>query len=231
MKIKCCNVLGVLFLITILHPKEVLSLPFRQGERIIYELRISGVPIGTMETRFDGQDTYMGKPTYKWYARSEYKNTIDEEFFHSTTDRFLPLLVKRQIKRGAKQVRNVTEVYDQKSKILQIVDNDKRELFTYSSEIYNIVLLPYYLRTLHIKKGDEFFITIPKVSFTLSAIKEEIIETPIGSFETLLLRSHPSYTSIWLKVDNPVIPIRIDVKYVFFRMTMILKGIENDGDR
>ncbi|MBU1086564.1 MAG: DUF3108 domain-containing protein [Candidatus Omnitrophica bacterium] len=185
----------------------------RIGEKIKYDLFLSGVRVGTAEYHHS-RKTYLNKKLVDVITfHTQAMSFKDRETIYCDSSTFLPLVVERKISKPIKPEK-IREVYDQENFKLTITNQRFGTSTTEISStepIHNSIILPFFVRNApDLAKGWTFTANLPQGKYRIELMGTEEVETPAGKFEAYYFESDPSKIKIWISTDERRIPLRID---------------------
>jgi len=194
------------------HPST--PLPFRKGERLVYEVRYNKLKVGRSTLTFNGEKELDGKKVYQVSFFTRVPSIKDSEEIYADEETFLPVEVRRKIKKKIGFTDNIVERYDQKNFRVDITQKSKLRTKVFSikkdSPIHNAILLAYYCRLLDsFDKGSSFHVALPTVDFEVIFKGIEKINTPLGEYSAYVFTSNPPRFKLWLSADEKRIPLKI----------------------
>ena len=189
------------------------KIPDYSGEKIVYDVSMGGVKIGTSTffhrelTKIGGIDAYLVEFTTKVVQIN------DTEKIWADTKEFLPLRIERDVRMWPKHEK-IVESYDQALYTLDISKQSGKlqqaQRIIKQSPIHNAILLPYQVRRIDpLEPGWSMKVTLPTQEFkiTLASIVE--LEVPAGKFKAFYFESSPKRFEIWISADDKRIPVKI----------------------
>lgn len=188
---------------------------FEQGEGFSYEVRYKGVKVGKSVLTFQGEDSINGKDVYHITFSTRVNAFTDVEELYADKETFLPVEVRRTLKRFGTFTTKIVERYDQKRFAVEIKQKTRFHKKEFSikkkSPIHNAILVTYFCRTLEaFDKMKDFRVNLPTAEFEVSFHGQELIETPLGKFQTYVFTSRPERFKFWLSADEKRIPLKIE---------------------
>ncbi len=191
-----------------------ISLPFSEGEQLIYDVYYKKLKVGKSILTFHGEKVIDGKNAYHITFSTKVPGLKDVEEIYADQQTFLPLRVLRQIDQIGSFRTTINEEYDQKAFQVRIKKQGKflSKKFTIQKKapIHNAILLPYYYRAKPAIANDQKFkVTLPTADFDVVFKGEETISTYLGEYSTYVFSSVPAKFTFWLSVDKKRIPLKI----------------------
>jgi len=205
------------------------DLPFKEGERFLYEIRYKDIKIGEAVLTFNGESRLNGKKVYFVTCSTTLPSIKDAEDLYAETNTFLPVEVHRSIKKRFGFDDNITEIYDQRTFKVHISSKSKLRSKSFSIQksapIHNAILLVYYYRSKKdFTKGERSKINLPTVEFEVLFDGVEHIATPLGEYEAYVFTSNPPRFKLWLSKDTHKIPLKIQTPNTL-GYSMLIKSI------
>ena len=192
---------------------EEKKIPDYSGEKIVYDVKMGALKIGTSTffhqelTKIGGIDAYLVVFTTK------VAQINDTEKIWADTKEFLPLRVERDVRMWPKH-ENIIESYDQALHTLDIAkqagSKHDTQRITRQGPIHNAILLPYQVRRIEpLDPGWSMKVTLPTQEFKITLVSIEEVEVPAGKFKAFYFESSPKRFEIWISADDRRIPIKI----------------------
>lgn len=185
------------------------------GEDILYLIS----PIGRSEYHDFGVVDLKGDKVNLVIFRTKALLFEDTEKIYSDPESLLPRRIERTISKfWSKEY--ITEEYDQhkftvimkKFKGKKLV---KEQIAQADGPIHNAITLPFYLRGRpDLKIGWQFIARVPD-EFKLELVSIDKISVPAGKFQAYHFKSTPNKFEIWINLNDPRVPLKIQGKGVF----------------
>jgi hypothetical protein len=189
------------------------KIPDYSGEKIVYDVSMGGVKIGTSTFFHQALTKIGGINAYQVVFTTKVVQINDVENIWADTKQFLPLRVERDVRMWPKHEK-IVESYDQALYTLDISKQSGKlqqtQRIIKQSPIHNAILLPYQVRRIDpLEPGWSMKVTLPTQEFkiTLASIVE--VEVPAGKFKAFYFESSPKRFEIWISADERRIPIKI----------------------
>ncbi|MCU0650723.1 MAG: DUF3108 domain-containing protein [Candidatus Omnitrophica bacterium] len=187
--------------------------PDYSGEKIVYDVKMGGIKIGTSTFMHREKTILDGKQAHLVEFTTKVVKINDTETIWADTKDFLPMRIQRDVRMWPKYER-ITEDYDQ---VLYTIDITKtaggsteKKRIKKQGPIHNAILLPFQLRLLEdLRPGWSMKITLPQQDYQMTLKSLEDIEVPAGKFRSFYLESDPKRFSIWISADDKRIPLKI----------------------
>jgi len=183
------------------------------GEKIVYNVMLGNLSIGSSEYRFLKKTELNGRPVNLITFYTKLARFSDRETIYSDPKTFLPFLVERKISKLIKQER-IREEYDQENFVLTIIRkrwNTKKTVIKKDKPIHNPVLLPYFVRNnANLNLGWTFEVNFPKREYKIELKSIEDVKVPAGEFKAYYFESEPPQIKIWISKDARRIPLKIE---------------------
>ena len=210
--------------------QEPLPLPFKDGEKLTYDVRYKGAKVGKSILTFHGEHDLAGRKVYHISFSTRIPSLKDTEELYADKETFLPIEVHRNIKKTMGFNDRIVEKYDQENFRVDIESKSRLRTKTFSiekdSEIHNAILLAYYCRVKEdFNKGDRFKITLPTLDFEVIFTGLETIETKLGEYRAYAFTSEPPKFNLWLSADENRIPLKIKHPGTF-GYSLVIKSID-----
>lgn len=234
----CLSVYVAVGIVPLGHTIEAISVadnkdltpPFKDGERLTYEVRYNGVKVGRSILTFNGEKDMDGKPIYHITFFTKIPSLKDTEEIYADKNTFLPIEVHRKIKKKIGFSNTVVEKYDQEKFKVDIFSRSKLRSKNFSIQkhapIHNALLLPYYYRVKEsFDENEKIKVTLPTMDFEVMFKGMETIKTPLGEYESYVFTSAPPKFKLWLSADKKRIPLKIKNPGTL-GYSLIIKSIE-----
>jgi hypothetical protein len=187
--------------------------PDRLGEKIIYDVMLGNVKLGTAVFHYQAKSELNSKPANFITFETKVVRFRDSEKIYSDPVTSLPLRVEREISNWPKYEK-IIEVYDQEKFSLHIVKTESghdQELdFKKDAVIHNSILLPYYVRRISDPAvGWNFRANLPTQQFSIELVSIEEIKIAAKTFNAYHFKSTPERFEIWVSADEYKIPLKI----------------------
>jgi hypothetical protein len=194
-------------------PIEKPQFPDRLGEKIIYDVMLGNVKLGTAVFHYQAKSELNLKPVNFITFETKVIRFKDSEKIYSDPGTFLPLRVEREITNWPKYEK-IIEVYDQEKFSLHIVKtesgHDQERDFKKDAPIHNSILLPYHVRQIpDLAVGWKFQANLPTQQFLIELASIEEIKIAAGTFKAYHFKSTPERFEIWVSADEYKIPLKI----------------------
>ena len=191
-----------------------LAPPFKDGERLTYEVRYNGVKVGRSILTFNGEKDMEGKPAYHITFFTKIPSLKDTEEIYADKDTFLPIEVHRKVNKKIGFSDRIIEKYDQENFKVDISSKSKLRSKSFSIQkdapIHNAILLSYYYRAKEsFDENERIKVSLPTMDFEVMFKGMETIETPLGEYESYAFMSDPPKFKLWLSTDKKRIPLKI----------------------
>ncbi|MFH1782056.1 MAG: DUF3108 domain-containing protein [Candidatus Omnitrophota bacterium] len=191
------------------------ELPFSKGERLMYDVKLNGVTIGSSILTFYGEKEINGKAAHHINFYTLIPSLKDSEDIYGDTESFLPMEVHRNLKKKLGFNETIIEVYDQENFRIDITSKSKLRSRKLSIErdapVHNPILLSYFCRAkASFTKEDSFDITLSRTKFQVYYDGKKEIKTPLGKQLAHVFTSDPKKFTLYLSDDDRKTPLMID---------------------
>jgi hypothetical protein len=188
--------------------------PFVAGEKIIYDVKIGPLKMGTSQLSFLGKTKIGKKKVLAIVFETTGFNFLDIEKIFVEEKTFYPVRVERVLNLWGRKM-DIVEDYDSKDFSWRLTKREgskiSQEVFKNDSRVQNIISVVYYYRQLGnyaIDKPIEFNFSSVKVKM---AVKKIVAFTAGGKvYQAYLLESVPRKYRVWLDTGERKLPLRID---------------------
>jgi hypothetical protein len=194
-------------------PAQKPKFPDRVGEKIIYDVMLGKVKLGSAVFHYRAKSELNRKTVNFITFETRLLRFKDNEKIYSDPETALPLKVEREISSWPKYEK-IIEVYDQEKFTLRIVktENGRDEELNFKKEsaIHNAILLPYSVRQIpELVVGWNFQANLPTQSFLIELASIEEVKVVAGTFKSYHFKSTPERFEIWISADEQKIPLKI----------------------
>ncbi len=191
-------------------------LPFPEGEKLHYRIFFKGIPAGEGVLVFHGKKTWNSQEVYYITFKTSIFNFRDIEEIYADKERFLPLRVKRDIRKMSIGRERIEEVYDQEKHSIDISKKglvlSKKINIKKDSFIHNSILLSYYFRILSLKSipAGALEVNLPTVKVSIEYKGKKKITTPLGEYECFVFEGRPKNFRFYIADSPRRLPLRIE---------------------
>ena len=203
-------------------------IPFREGERFLYDIILGLFKAGSAELIFHGLDTLDGREVYVITLETKLTNFHDKEKIYADVNNFYPVRVERDINMWGRSI-EIVEDYNQNDKFVKIQKKEwgrtKVQTIHSDKKIQNAILLIYFYRNSKFKEDSVFAFNLPTKKINMKLSKIEEIRVPKGTYKAQLLKSMPGQYKVWFDTTKEKIPLRIDGMMSFTGGRMVLSEI------
>ena len=212
-------------------PVEVKRMvPFSDGERLVYQIRYKGMKIGQATLTFYGEKEHEGRQLYFITLKTDTLYFKDLEEMYAQKGTFLPIEIKRTIKKLGSPTMTIKESYDQEQHSITInkagMFLSKETTIQKSSEIHNAILVSYYYRTQgEFAKNEKITVNLPTRQFELGFEGSQEVSVPLGNFTAYVFKGASSDFQFWLKDDEAKTPLKIEDSGLF-GYSLLLSSVE-----
>ena len=187
---------------------------FKSGEKFTYEVKSKGFKTGTSQLTFQGKEKINGRECYHITFFTRLTAFTDVEEIYGSKDTFLPVEVRRTIKRFGTFATKIIEKYDQEKFRVDVQKKSRFHTEEFSIQkdapLNNAILLSYYCRAKKdFNQNERYKIILPTIEFDVMFSGKEVIETALGEFEAYVFTSDPPKFKLWLSTDEKRIPLKI----------------------
>ena len=206
----------------------------RVGEELIYKAKFAGLVAGKQIIAIDKETRLNDQKVF--HVRSESQtgglfgrlyHFLDHKESYITTDKLFPIRHTKYLEDRDYRA-NVEVNFDQKNGKVYYVKNKKHDDFSASVGIQDELSMIFFVRTKKLEVGKQYqfplFVRGKPQHVTLNVSKRETLKTKIGPKRTIALETSHGHR-IWLTDDNLRIPVRIEAKLRFGKLTGTLEKI------
>ena len=186
----------------------------RVGEKIIYEVRLSRLSLGSATFEHLPRQRVGGVELNYLTFETKLAKFRDLEKIYSDPETFLPVKIERFISIWP-QPEMITEDYDQNKFVLTIKKVkgktiEKVVIKRGDGCINNAILLPYFVRDReNLDSGFNLVARLPRQDFLIKLDGKQEIRVPAGKFMAYHFISEPKKFEIWVSADSRRIPLKI----------------------
>lgn len=193
---------------------SVYATSFTPGEKFTYQVSYKQLKLGKSVLTFQGEEDLGGQSVYHVTFFTKTAALRDTEELYADKDTFLPIEVRRTVRKKIGFSDSIIERYDQKGYRVDISQESKlrkNEFFIEKdSPIHNAILLVYYCRTMEtFDKNKPIKINLPTSEFDVMYNGVETLETRLGEFRAHVFTSEPPKFKLWLSNDERKTPLKI----------------------
>ncbi len=209
------------------------ELPFKKGEKLVFDLYSAGLKTGKSVLVFHGEEELDGAQVYHISFSTESPLFKDYEEIYAEKETFLPIKINRRIKKIVGFSENIEEKYNQSDFSVDITKkgrlSSKTTTIKKESPIYNSILLTYYCRANpYNAEMSKLKIVLPTFDFYINMSGQETIETPSGTYDVDVFSSQPPKFTFYLSKDKDRVPVKIK-SHTALNYSMVLNSKENSN--
>ncbi len=209
------GIVFVIFLSIFAIDGYAVDMPFKEGEKFIYEVKYNRLKVGKCILTFHGEEDLDGREVYHITLLTKIPSLKDTEELYADKSTFLPVEVHRKIKKRLGFNDKIKEVYDQQNFRVDISQKSSLRSKSFSIEkdspLHNAILLTYCYRAKEsFNKSERLKINLPTVEFEVMFKGIETIKTPLGKYRAYAFTSDPPKFKLWLSADEKRIPLKIE---------------------
>ena len=207
------------------------DLPFKKGEKLVYNVYSAGLKTGKSVLTFHGEEELNGEQVYHISFSTETPFFKDYEEIYAQKGTFLPIKINRRIKKIAGLSETIEENYNQSDFSVDITkkgrSSSKTTTIKKDSPIYNAILLTYYCRANPYNEDmAKLKIVLPTLDFYINMSGEETIKTPAGTYSVDVFSSEPPKFTFYLSKDEDRVPVKIK-SHTALNYSMVLNSKES----
>ena len=209
-------------------------IPTRVGEELIYKATFAGLVAGKQILAIDKETEFNSQKVF--HIRSESQtgglfnrlyHFLDRKESYITTDKLFPIRHTKYLE-DRKYRANVEVNFDQINGAIFYLKNNKHQEFSAPIGIQDELSMIFFVRTKKLEVGRNYqfplFVRGKPQHVILHISKRETVKTKIGQKRTIVLETSHGHR-IWLTDDNLRIPVRIEAKLRFGKLTGTLEKI------
>jgi hypothetical protein len=215
-----------------LKTKIIKNVPFKNNEKMNFEMFLFGVKFGKSDLIFRGETKLNADTVYLIESNSDTLSYKGKELIYVSRKDFLPIRVKRDLVfMGNREM--IVEDYDAESNSVTIKKTVGKDIkitkIRKDDDIQNSISLIYLFRTLdNFKKDILIDVNLPTREFKLKVKKDQKVAVPMGVFESFLFEDEGSNFRIWIGKDKNRLPLRFDYNSGLKRYSMRLTSYVNN---
>ncbi len=236
---------GILLLFVFFTQNPVLQAhPFRPGEKLIYVLKLRGVPVGSQVfevrdgMRIRGRLTHLlfcSVKSSRFFSFFYYINDELESF--ADIDTLYSLRSRIRLQEGRHFRNYEVEIdMDRMTALFEDKNSKKRWEQEVSFPIFDLVSLIYWLRTQNHRVGEAFSVFFIDTGLTCGEVKEikiqvseeEQVSTYVGTFSAIRYKEggENSRITVWISQEEGNIPVKLQLSTRLGKVTAYLAKIE-----
>jgi hypothetical protein len=218
---------------------EETSIPFRPGEKLIFELKWTVIPAGEAALEVMPFTKIKGEDTYHYVLTAKTNQLLDSVYkVRDRIDGYTDLGITRSVyfsqrQREGNTKKNVVVKFDwntQTAEYTELIKQAKKHPIELMPGTFDPLSIFYYARMLSLQIGEEMQrpVTDGKKCVMGKAIivRREKIIVPAGEFDTFLMvpdlqhvggvfkKSKDAKIELWVSADNRRLPVRLKSKVV-----------------
>jgi len=206
----------------------------RVGEELIYKAKFAGLVAGKQIIAIDKKTKFNNQKVFQVRSESQsgglfgkIYHFLDHKKSYITTEKLFPIRHTKYIEDQDYRA-NVEVDFDQRNGQIYYLKNKKSYEFSSPVGIQDELSMIFFVRTKKLEIGKHYqfplFVRGKPQYVTLNVNKRETLKTKIGQKRTIALETSHGHR-IWLTDDNLRIPVRIEAKLRFGKLTGTLEKI------
>jgi hypothetical protein len=204
----------------------------RIGEKLIYKIKLLGLPAGTQTLHLTELKEINGKRVYRVFYElksskflSRFYRLHDVIYVEMDQETFFPLFIEKHIQEG-KYWNHIQAKIDLEQRKIKVKEKDQEFTLNLIPNTFDFISVVYYLRKRELIVGRSFQIGMfggrKIVPNTITVIKKGRVKTPAGTFSAILVVQEPETFKIWFTDDEKRIPVKMEVKLKYGKLTATL---------
>jgi hypothetical protein len=203
------------------------TLPFPQGEKIIFDIKKLKLTVGEATLVCNGMTQVDGRPALSITFTAQGIQFFDQEEIFLDLDGFFPLMIKRDLDIFGKGEK-IVELYDSQKGHVKVVKTVKGEtteqVIKNGRRFDNIYGFIYRYRQLgQINEREEFDLHLPTRDVKFNLVKKKEFSAGGRTFEAYHLRGTPGKINVWFDGGLKKIPLKIDGALGFGNASMVFR--------
>ncbi len=204
------------------------ELPFKKGEKIIFDFFLFGIKSGRSNIEFLGDANLGNKKLFLISSATDALKYKGTEKIFVEWDSFLPVRVERDLKIGWDS-ENIVEEYNVEdgSVVIKKKKNGKvlkDIIFKNEGSYQHVISLLYYLRTIDLSLGQIIPVKLPKLSLELKVKSIEKIRVPFATKNAFFISDPKENLRIWLSIDEKL-PLQFSYSSTAKRYSMKMRTL------
>ncbi|MFH1414358.1 MAG: DUF3108 domain-containing protein [Candidatus Omnitrophota bacterium] len=194
------------------------DLPFKQGEKVSYKVKFSGIYVGDVNWEYLGRANVGDKLTDIISLSSDIKilklfSIKSKEKLFIDAQTYLPQKIEREVNFLGKH-ESITEEYNQEEGYVKISNvgpkGRKEEIIRLEGPIHNAIALFYFHpKERELNLGETSYFTLPTQEISVKVSTLEMLDTAMGEYEAYVLKGKPRNFKLWLEKEKRI-PLRLE---------------------
>lgn len=211
--------------------QEGRSVPFLKGEKVVYNIKKLGIPVGNATIEFRGLTPVNGRNLVLIVFEATAPNFFDQEKIFADPATLLPVIVERDLNIfGSKE--KITEYYSQNPPRVRVLKNEKgkptEQVLANESVIDNLYCFIYRYRLFgKFDLGELLDLNLPTREVQVRLKEKSRIFAAGAMQNAYYMESIPPQYRVWFSEDGAKVPLRIDGGLGAIGASMILKSRTN----
>lgn len=221
------------------------SVPFAEGEHLVYDVKFGALRVGTARMRVVGIDTVRERQA--WHVRftlaggtffyrvdDVYESWMDVETLNS-------LRYHQDLDQGSRERERTFEIFPERQ-VFQETFGKKRELPSVSEPLDDGSFL-FYIRTVPLEVGKTYefnrYFKPDRNPVTIRVLRRERVRVPAGTFDAIVLQpiikttgifSEGGQAEIWLSDDDKRMMLQMKSRLAFGTLNLFLRSFRYATD-
>ncbi len=210
--------------------KVKINLPFKNGERIDFDVYMFNFKIGSSFIHFLGETNELDQLNYLIESVTDTVNYKGTERIFVDPDNFYPLRVERKLAMGWDK-EEITEIYDIENKSVTIkkIKNSKQIpdlVIEKPTVIQNSVSLLYYCRLIEdFSSGKTISVNLPTKSYELEIKEPVTLDVSFGKHDAYVLEDKKGAFRIWISTDENHFPLKFEYSSFMNKYSMRMRDV------
>ncbi len=203
------------------------DLPFRQGERVVYDIRKLNLKIGEAVLTFHGLTQLDHRPVFLITFVSKGPEFFDEERIFFDPGTFLPVQVQRDINIFGRKEK-IVERYSPRDGVVEIVKTLRgkttRDVIRKPQRLDNLYCFIYrYRRSGGFQIGEDLQMHLPTKDVQFKLLTTDPLKINGKPLDAYYMESVPGKYRVWFSKSLDKIPLRIDGAVGFGKTALVMR--------
>lgn len=203
------------------------NLPFRQGERVVYDIRKLNLKIGEAALTFHGLTQLDHRQVFLITFVSKGPEFFDEERIFFDPETFLPIRVERDINIFGRKEK-IVEHYSPHDGVVEVVktvrEKTSRDVIRKPQRLDNLYCFIYrYRRSGGFQIGEDLQMHLPTKDVQFKLLTTEPLKINGKPLDAYYMESIPKKYRVWFSKSQDRIPFRIDGAVGFGKTALVMR--------
>ena len=203
------------------------NLPFRQGERIVYDIRKLNLKIGEAALTFHGLTQLDHRQVFLITFVSKGPEFFDEERIFLDPETFFPIQVQRDINIFGRKEK-IVEHYSPHDGVVEVVktvrEKTSRDVIRKPQRLDNLYCFIYrYRRSGGFRIGEDLQMHLPTKDVQFKLLTTDPLKINGKPLDAYYMESIPKKYRVWFSKSQDKIPLRIDGAVGFGKTALVMR--------